>query len=117
MLPQPAFFCNSDYTDKQHMENEILYFRQHVLFVFLWTLRFIEPPQNEVLASSSCQMACIEILPPPMRSNGKTNFSKEKERRLITCVQPANRAALSCCRIPVDHIKAVYDGFIDIHET
>lgn len=50
-------------------------FRQHVLFVFLWTLRFMEPPQNEVRACSSCQTACsIEILPPLMRSRGKTHF-------------------------------------------
>lgn len=50
-------------------------FRQHVLFVFLRTLRFVEPPQNEVRAHSSCQTACsIEILPPLMRSRGKTNF-------------------------------------------
>lgn len=77
------FFWNSAYTDKQHMEKDILYFRQHVLFVFLWTLRFIEPPQNEVLASSSCQMACIEILPPLMRLRGKTNFLKEKESNRI----------------------------------
>lgn len=36
---------------------------------------FGEPPQNEVRACSSCQAACsIEILPPLMRSRGKTNF-------------------------------------------
>lgn len=36
---------------------------------------FVEPPQNEVRACSSCQAACsIEILPPLMRSRGKTNF-------------------------------------------
>lgn len=78
------FLCNSAYTDKQHMEKDILYFRQHVLFVFLWTLRFVEPPQNEVLASSSCQMACIEILPPLMRLRGKTNFLKERGSNRIT---------------------------------
>lgn len=33
-------------TDVQHMEKDILYFLQHVLFVFLWTLRFTEPPQK-----------------------------------------------------------------------
>ena len=69
---QPDLFCDSD---EQHMEKDILYFRRHVLFVFPWTLRFVEPPQNEVRACSSCQTACsIEILPPLMRSRGKTNF-------------------------------------------
>lgn len=61
------------------MEKDILYFRQHVLFVFLWTLRLVEPPQNEVRACCSCQTACrIEILPPLMRLRGKTNFEKER---------------------------------------
>ncbi len=70
------FFCDSAFaTDEQHMEKDTLYIRQHVLFVFLWTLRFVEPPLNEVRACSSCQKACsIETLPPLMRWRGKTSF-------------------------------------------
>ncbi len=42
---------------------------------FSGTWGFVEPPRNEVRACSSCQAACsIEILPPLMRSRGKTNF-------------------------------------------
>lgn len=75
-----------------HGKRYSIFFRQHVLFVFLWTLRLVEPPINEVRAWSSCQTACsIEILPPLMRSRGKTHFLKRREEirglgLIIICV-------------------------------
>ncbi len=40
-----SLFCHSAYSaDEQHMEKDILYFCRHVLFVFLWNLRFRGAP-------------------------------------------------------------------------
>lgn len=33
------------------------------------------------------------------------------------CVQPPTKTSVPCCRIPVTHVRAVYNGFIDSHKT
>lgn len=44
LLARSFFVIQIFATDERHMEKDILYFLQHVLFVFLWTfLRLMEP--------------------------------------------------------------------------
>lgn len=55
-----------------------------------------------------------------MRSRGKANFLKKKGNKRIMAgnvCETSHQDKCALCRIPVAHVRTVYNTSIDIHET